>query len=46
MADDEAQTPNQQDAVIIKACTQVLCGRGICSQGLSDMGMYHRISLY
>jgi hypothetical protein len=48
MGDDEAQMPNEldRDTVIIKAYTQVLCGKGICSPGLSDMGMYHRISLY
>jgi len=46
MADDEAQMPNEQDTVIIKAYIQVLCDKGICSPGLSDMDMYHRISVY
>lgn len=45
MADDEAQMPHQQDTIIIKAYTQVLCDKGICSPGLSDMGMYHHISV-
>jgi hypothetical protein len=46
MEDNEAQMPNQQDTAVIKGYTQVLCDRGICSPGLSDMGTYHRISLY
>jgi len=46
IADDEAQMPNEQDTVIIKAYTQVLCDKGICNPGLSDMGMYYRISVY
>jgi hypothetical protein len=45
MGDDEAQMPNEQDTVTVKACTQVLYDKGICSPGLSDMGMYHHISL-
>ena len=46
MAEDQAQMPNEQDTVIIKAYTQVLYDKGTYSPGLSDMGMYHRISLY
>jgi hypothetical protein len=46
VADDKAQMPNGQDTVAIRACTQALCDKGICSPGLSDMGMYCRISLY
>jgi hypothetical protein len=46
MGDDEAQMPNEKDTVIVTAYTQVLCGKGICSPGLSDMGMYHCISVY
>jgi hypothetical protein len=46
MGDDEAQMPNEKDTVIVKAYTQVLCDRGVCSPGLSDMDMYYRISPY
>jgi len=46
MGDDEAQMPNEQDAVVTQACTQALCDKGICSPGLSDTGKYHRISPY
>jgi hypothetical protein len=46
MGDDEAQMPNEEDTGIARAYTQVLCGKGICSPGLSDMGKYHRISPY
>ncbi|MDH4269655.1 MAG: hypothetical protein OEV52_05095 [Dehalococcoidia bacterium] len=46
MGDDEAQMPNERDAVIVRAYTQVLCDKGICSPGLSDMGMYHRMFVY
>ena len=44
--DDEVQMQNQRDIVIIKAYTQVLCDKGICSPGLSDMGIHYRISVY
>jgi hypothetical protein len=37
---------NEQAIVITREYTQVLCDKGICSPGLSDMGMYRRISLY
>jgi len=46
MADDEARMPNEQDIVIAKAYTRVLCDKGICSSGLSDMGIHYRISVY
>jgi hypothetical protein len=46
MADGEAQVPTETDTVIVRARTQVLCDKGICSQGLSGMGKYHRISPY
>jgi hypothetical protein len=46
MEDDEAQMPNEQATVIIKAYTQGLCDKEICSPGLSDTGMCHHISLY
>jgi len=32
--------------VIIRAYTQVFCDREVCSPGLLDTGMYHRISVY
>ena len=34
------------ETVIVRAYTQVLYDKGICSPGLSDMGMYHRMSVY
>jgi hypothetical protein len=36
----------KEDTVIAKAYTQALGGKGIYNPGLSEMGMYHRISLY
>jgi hypothetical protein len=46
MADDEPQMLSEKDILIVRAYTQVLYGKGICSPDPSDMGMYHRISLY
>jgi hypothetical protein len=45
MAECEGQMPNEQDT-ITKAYTWALCDRGIYSPGLSEMGMYHHISVY
>ena len=44
--DDEAQMPNEKDTGIVRAYTQVLCGKGVYSRGLSDTGMYHRMLVY
>jgi hypothetical protein len=46
VADSEGQMPNEKGAVVTKVYTQVLGGKGICSPGLSDTGMYHRMSVY
>jgi len=46
MGDDEAQMPNEKDTGIVRAYTQVLCGKGVYSRGLSDTGMYHRMLVY
>ncbi|MFC1927791.1 hypothetical protein ACFLW7_04355 [Chloroflexota bacterium] len=45
MGGGQAQMLNEEDTVVSRAYTQVLCGKGTCSPGPSDMGMYHRISL-
>jgi hypothetical protein len=37
---------NEQAIVITREYTRVLYGKAIYSPGLSDMGMYRRISLY
>jgi hypothetical protein len=46
MGDDKAQMPNEKDTGIVRAYTQVLCGKGVYSRGLSDTGMYHRMLVY
>jgi len=46
MADDETQTPNAQDTIIIKAYTWRFCDKGTYSPGFSDTGMYYYISVY
>lgn len=45
MGSDEAQLASEKDPATVRACTRVLYGRGICSPGLSHMGMYRRICL-
>jgi hypothetical protein len=45
-ADAEVRMPNEKDTGIVRAYTQVLCGKGVYSRGLSDTGMYHRMLVY